>query len=139
MSSTNLSWVLAAEDPQRLAGFYAALLECPQEQGFSGSHWIVEPAGGCRLEIYRPSRQRPFPLRGRALAPCLRLAPSKAPLEHLQQQLPAWIALGASLIEPARLRIFVLNDCFYVTGVVTSNTPQLRRIGKFRGHNTQVA
>ena len=37
------------------------------------------------------------------MAPCLRLTPSKAPLEHLQQQLPAWIALGASLIEPARL------------------------------------
>ena len=106
MSSTNLSWVLAAEDPQRLAGFYAALWECPQVQGFSGSHWIVEPAGGCRLEIYRPSRQRPFPPRGRAMAPCLRLAPSKAPLEHLQQQLPAWIALGASLIEPARLEAF---------------------------------
>ena len=106
MSFTNLSWVLAAEDPQRLAGFYAALWECLKEQGFSGSHWIVEPAGGCRLEIYRPSRQRPFPLRGRAMAPCLRLASSKAPLEHLQQQLPAWIALGASLIEPARLEAF---------------------------------
>ena len=106
MSSPNLSWVLAAEDPQRLAAFYAALLECPQKQGFSPSHWIVDLAGGCRLEIYRPSRQRPFPLRGRALAPCLRLAPSKVPLEHLQQQLPAWIALGASLIEPARLEAF---------------------------------
>ena len=111
MSSPNLSWVLAAEDPQRLAGFYAALWECPQEQGFSGSHWIVESAGECRLEIYRPSRQRPFPLRGRALAPCLRLAPSKDPLEHLQQQLPAWIALGASLIEPARLEAFGSEVC----------------------------
>ena len=106
MSSPNLSWVLAAEDPQRIAAFYAALLECPQKQGFSPSHWIVDLAGGCHLEIYRPSRQRPFPLRGRALAPCLRLAPSKVPLEHLQQQLPVWIALGASLIEPARLEAF---------------------------------
>ena len=106
MSSTNLSWVLAADDPQRLAGFYAALLECPNEQGFSRSHWIVELAGGGRLEIYRPSRQRPFPLRGRAMAPCLRLPPSNVPLAHLQQHLPTWLAMGASLKEPPRLEAF---------------------------------
>ena len=106
MSSTNLSWVLAAEDPQRLASFYAALLERPQREGFSESHCIVDLAGGGRLEIYRPSRQRPFPLRGRAMAPCLRLASSDVPLEDLQHQLPAWLALGASLIEPARQEAF---------------------------------
>ena len=106
MSSTNLSWALAAEDPQRLASFYAALLERPQQEGFSKSHCVVDLAGGGRLEIYSPSRQRPFPLRGRAMAPCLRLASSDVPLEDLQHQLPAWLTLGASLIEPARQEAF---------------------------------
>ena len=40
------------------------------------------------------------------MAPCLRLASSDVPLEDLQQQLPAWLALGASLIEPARQEAF---------------------------------
>ena len=106
MSSINLSWVLAAEDPQRLARFYAALLGCPQRDGFSPSHCIVDLGGAGRLEIYRPSRNRPFPQRGRVVAPCLRLPPMDGPLEALQQQLPTWLALGASLMEPARQEPF---------------------------------
>ncbi|MEC8441848.1 MAG: VOC family protein [Cyanobacteriota bacterium] len=106
MTSGTLSWVLAAHDPNQLAGFYAALFGVEQHQGFSASHRYLDLEGALRLEIYRPSSRRPFPARGRCLAPCLRLSPDPQPLDQLMRQLPAWLAIGATVVEPARLEPF---------------------------------
>ena len=106
MTSGTLSWVLAANDPAQLAGFYAALFGVEQRQGFSASHRCLDLDGQVRLEIYRPSSRRPFPSRGRCLAPCLRLPPDPQPLDRLEQQLPTWLALGATVVEPVRLEPF---------------------------------
>ena len=106
MTSGTFSWVLAAHDPEHVAGFYAALFGVEQRQGFSASHRCLELDGALRLEIYRPSSRRPFPSRGRCLAPCLRLPPNPQPLDQLMQHLPAWLALGATVVEPARLEPF---------------------------------
>ncbi|WP_392349804.1 VOC family protein [Parasynechococcus sp.] len=101
-----ISWVLASHDPSRLAAFYSRLLNRDAAPGWSATHWVIDLAEGLSLEIYRPSRQRPFPDRGRHLAPCLRLKASADPLTHLQGMLPHWLAAGASIAESPRLESF---------------------------------
>ena len=85
MNAIQISWVLAAEDSVRLARFYSELFQATLVPGVAQHHSIVQFSDGTRLEIYRPSRRRPFPARGRALAPCLRLPPSQQPLPELQR------------------------------------------------------
>ena len=106
MKPTSISWVLAAHEPEPLARFYAAAFGTVAERGFSQQHWRVQLADGGCLEIYRPSRSRPFPERGRALAPCLRLPACQHPLEQLEGCLPELIASGASVQQPPRLEPF---------------------------------
>ena len=101
-----ISWVLASHDPCRLAAFYAALFGVCAEQGFSTNHWVIAFSEGSQLELYKPSRKRPFPTRGQHLAPCLRLRGSEDPLEQLTSRLPGWCALGASIAEPPRREPF---------------------------------
>ncbi|AII49487.1 hypothetical protein KR52_10075 [Synechococcus sp. KORDI-52] len=101
-----ISWVLAAEDPARLASFYSELLHATVKPGVAKHHCIVEFSDGTRLEIYRPSRQRPFPIRGRALAPCLKLPPSQEPLPELQRLLNTSLQCGGLLLDEARLEPF---------------------------------
>jgi len=104
--SIDLSWVLACDAPDRLARFYAALLDTSAQQGLSTSHWIVRGPQGMRLQFYRPSSQRPAELRGRAWSPCFQRSSPSQPLASLE----TWSALiserGAVLKEPARLEPF---------------------------------
>ena len=74
MNAIQISWVLAAEDSTRLATFYSELFQATLMPGVAEHHCIVQFSDGTRLEIYQPSRRRPFPDRGKALAPCLRLS-----------------------------------------------------------------
>ena len=69
MICSQLGWVLAAREPERLARFYGLVLGITAQSGFSKHHWVL--ARGPR--VYRPSRTRAFPMTGRRLAPCLRL------------------------------------------------------------------
>ncbi|MFZ9945735.1 MAG: VOC family protein [Vulcanococcus sp.] len=95
--------VLAADEPQQLAAFYAGLVDGLAVPGFSGSHWRVHlPAMGW-LELYRPSRERPVvPGRGR-LAICLKRQGDGPSLEGWMQHA---IALGAQPLEEARQEPF---------------------------------
>ena len=102
MNAMQISWVLAAEDSVRLAAFYSELFQATLVPGVAQHHNIVQFSDGTRLEIYRPSRNRPFPVRGRALAPCLRLPPSQEPLPELQRLLSNALQRGGSLLEEAR-------------------------------------
>ena len=106
MNAMQISWVLAAEDSVRLAQFYSELFQARLMAGVAKHHCIVQFSDGTRLEIYRPSRKRPFPARGRALAPCLRLTPSHDPLPELQRLLHTALQRGGSLLEDARLEPF---------------------------------
>ena len=106
MIRSQLGWVLASKEPERLACFYASILGITAEQGFSPYHWVLPLAEGMNLEIYRPSRTRPFPESGRRLAPCWRLRPAARPLEALQALLPDLKAAGAVIDEPPRCEPF---------------------------------
>ena len=106
MNAMQISWVLAADDSARLARFYSELFQATLKPGMAEHHCIVQFDDGTRLEIYRPSRQRPFPIRGRALAPCLRLSPSQEPLLELEGLLEQALQRGGSLLEDARVEPF---------------------------------
>ena len=101
-----LSWVLASPEPERLAGFYAALLGVDARAGFSSSHWLVTTTAGADLQFYRPSRQRPLAAQGRAWSPCFSDHTEGDPL----QQLRCWCDLacqqGAQQLDAPRLEPF---------------------------------
>ena len=101
------SLVLAADDSHRLASFYASLLDCPPEAGFSASHWRLAWPGGGLLEIYEPSQARPLPRQIGRLSLCLqRDCPDERPLDQLQAWIDSALAAGASLEQPPRLEPF---------------------------------
>ena len=104
--TTSLSWVLAANNPQSLAEFYANALGCSCRQGLSEQHWMVSLPTGGTLQIYRPSRQRPWPVQGAALAPCFQ----RIGTDYPETELAGWIeqleVLGARRRETARLESF---------------------------------
>ena len=106
MNAMQISWVLAAEDSLHLARFYSELFQATLMPGLAQHHCIVQFSDGTRLEIYRPSSKRPFPVRGRALAPCLRLTPSQDPLPELQRLVSSALQRGGSLLEDARVEPF---------------------------------
>ena len=106
MNAIQISWVLAAEDSARLATFYSELFQATLKPGLAEHHCIVQFSDGTRLEVYRPSSKRPFPKRGRALAPCLRFSPSLDPLPELQQLVTTALQQGGSLLEDARIEPF---------------------------------
>ena len=106
MSSTQISWVLAAQSPGSLVRFYADLLGGHAEQGHSEHHWVLTVLQDLRIEIYRPSRQRPFPVKGRCLAPCLRLQEHAEPLKKLQSVVAELMTKQATVLEPPRLESF---------------------------------
>ena len=56
-----ISWVLASQEPEQLALFYAELFHCKASAGFSSRHWLVPLGAGFSLEIYQPSSRRIFP------------------------------------------------------------------------------
>ena len=107
--SLQTALVLAADDPQAQAQFYAALLGCSPVPGMHARHWRLPwPAGGW-LEIYAPSRARPQPRATGRLALCLqRVAAADA-----SAALGDWIAraeiLGARRLEEPRLEPFGLE------------------------------
>jgi hypothetical protein len=99
--------VLAADDPERLAAFYGALLETAPRPGFSPSHWRLLGPGERRLEIYAPSRRRPRPRGEGRLALCFsRPADGAPPLQVLDDWLVTVVDLGAVPVEPPRLEPF---------------------------------
>ena len=106
MTAITTTWVLAAQDPANLARFYSVLLGVEPIPGFSTQHWRVPLSAGGELEIYRPSRHRPFPDRGRALAPCLRQIARDEPLVVLMRWVTAAVASGAVVVEPPRQEAF---------------------------------
>ena len=106
VETTSMSWVLAAHNPQKLAEFYAQALNCSCRAGLSDQHWTVSLPTGGTLQVYRPSRRRPWPIRGAAMAPCLqRKSNSRA-----ETELETWIrqleGLGAQRREHTRLESF---------------------------------
>ncbi|MCT0206823.1 VOC family protein [Synechococcus sp. CS-1332] len=99
--------VLAADEPERLAAFYGALLQSTPLVGSSARHWRLLGPGEGRLEIYAPSRQRPRPRGEGRLALCFsRPAGALPPLQVLHDWHAAMLALGAVAVEPPRQEPF---------------------------------
>lgn len=99
--------VLAADDPERLAVFYGALLQTTPLVGASARHWRLQGSGEGRLEIYAPSRRRPRPRGEGRLALCFsRPAGQNPPLQVLNDWLTTVLPLGAALVEPPRQEPF---------------------------------
>jgi len=95
--------VLAADNPEALAAFYAALVDASPTPGFSTAHWrVLLPAMGW-LELYRPSRQRPLPQGRGRLAVCLKRQGDAAALARWMEQA---LALGAERLEEPRQEAF---------------------------------
>jgi len=102
----SLSWVLASRRPAQLAKFYADLLGTSPRPGMADHHWIVTlPAQGT-LQIYTPSRGRPWPAIGSALAPCLQRRVQTDPLQELQAWHQHVIDLGGRSSEEPRQESF---------------------------------
>ena len=101
-----LSWVLATEQPEGLARFYAEVLEATARRGLSDSHWLVDVGEGEPLQFYCPSRARTPDPKGRSWAPCLTRMTPDQPLNVVR----AWSALasehGAEQKEDPRLEPF---------------------------------
>jgi len=95
--------VLAADDPQALAAFYAVLAGASVSAGFSAAHWRVPLPEMGWLELYRPSRQRPLPPGRGRLAVCLKRQGDGPALELWMQQA---LALGAQRLEAPRQEAF---------------------------------
>ena len=101
-----LSWVLASPEPERLAGFYAALLGVDARAGFSSSHWLVRTTAGADLQFYRPSRQRPLAAQGRAWSPCFSDHTEGDPLQQLRCWCDWACQQGAQQLDAPRLEPF---------------------------------
>ena len=101
-----LSWVLASRRPEQLAKFYADLLGTSPKAGMASHHWIVSLPGQGILQIYKPSRHRPWPACGSVLAPCLQRKAEADPLQELQAWQQHVIELGGRGIEEPRLESF---------------------------------
>ena len=101
-----LNWVLASRRPEHLAKFYADLLGTKPKPGVAAHHWIVPlQAQGC-LQVYTPSRNRPWPASGSALAPCLQRRAMADPLLELQAWHQHVIQLGGRSTEEPRRESF---------------------------------
>ena len=101
-----LSWVLASRRPEQLATFYAELLGTTPKPGVAAHHWIVPLQAQGSLQIYTPSRNRPWPDSGSALAPCLQRRAKADPLVELQCWQQHVIQLGGKSTEEPRLESF---------------------------------
>ena len=106
MSTTQFSWVLASHNPAQLVLFYAELLAGQPQQGLGQHHWILSISQDLRIEFYRPSRTRPFPAKGRCLAPCLRLQEHEEPIKELLTVVTDLRAKGATVLEAPRSEPF---------------------------------
>ena len=102
----HLSWVLATSNPDQLAYFYAAVLECQARRGLSDSHWLVNAGQGAALQFYRPSRARDPEPQGRAWSPCLNRTTSGDPLVAVTAWSSQACDRGAQRKESPRLESF---------------------------------
>ena len=101
-----LCWVLPARRPEQLARFYGDLLGTTPQPGVAAHHWIVPLQGQGSLQIYTPSRKRPWPSSGSALAPCLQKRAKAEPLLELRHWHQRVIRLGGRSTEEPRLEAF---------------------------------
>ena len=103
---TSLSWILASRQPRQLAGFYAELLNTSVRSGLADHHWIVPLKPSGTLQIYTPSRSRPWPTSGSVLAPCLQRQVDVDPLAALTRWQEQVMALGGRSTESPRREPF---------------------------------
>ncbi|MEY3750072.1 MAG: hypothetical protein RLZZ11_422 [Cyanobacteriota bacterium] len=95
--------VLAADQPNDLAGFYGSLLEQAPQRGSGPNHCRLPLPQGGWLEVYRPSQARPQPRQRGRLALCLQ---RKGGWPELQAWIERAQSLGAQLLDGPRQEPF---------------------------------
>ncbi|BEV36290.1 VOC family protein [Synechococcus sp. M16CYN] len=98
--------MLAARNLGVLSDFYAKLFGAKPSPGETDHHRVFILNGGLRLDIYRPSRQRPFPRQGRVLSTCLRFPAHATPLSKLRHYVRNALEIGASVLELPQVEVF---------------------------------
>ena len=103
LPAATCSVLLAAADPDGLAGFYGELLGVVPQAGLGPGHWRLSLPGGGLLELYAPSRRRGLAAPGGRQALCLQ---RRGAADALTAWVEAACARGAQLAEPVRQEPF---------------------------------
>ena len=106
MNRMKISSVLASQAPKSLARFYAFVMDAQMQEGLNDDHWVLASNQGQIIEIFRPSRNKPFTLRGRVFALCIHGKSSLDPLSSIRVLIADLISKGAFLIEEPKLELF---------------------------------
>ena len=106
MTLTDISWALASSFPKELAEFYAFALEADIQEGLNNDHWWVYHHNGSKIQIFRPSRTRPFSERGSSFALCVQGDSSPEPLSAIEQWCLSLLAGGAEIFQEPSLEFF---------------------------------
>ena len=106
MSPIHLSVVIASSHPQKLSEFYAFATNGDLLPGISSDHYVISHPNGLSIQIYRPSKNRSWPDRGRSSALCLQETPSENPIFLISKWATSLISKGASIVEQPTLEVF---------------------------------
>jgi len=98
--------VIASNLPKRLAVFYSCVFENDFKVGVSPEHFVIEINQVTTIHIYKPSKKRDFPARGKTVSICVEKISLIDPITELRDFVQILISIGASIIENPRLEKF---------------------------------
>ena len=94
---TNISCVIASDNPQKLSLFYASLLKAEICEGLSANHWLVSTEKGLKINIYKPSRKHQQFVYGARLSICFEALSSLNPNKDIDEWIIKCLNLGAQI------------------------------------------
>ncbi len=106
MSTFQLSLVIASQEPQKLAEFYAFATKGDLQYGEDVHHYLIVNGNGMHIQIYRPSKKRAWSNKFAATSLCLQQSPSIDPLAQIDQCISRLVLKGASVVEEPRNESF---------------------------------
>ena len=106
MFANEVSLVLAARAPKKLAQFYAQVLEVKQSMGFTEDHWLVLHPNGMKLHIFNPSHKSPLNKTPGNFGLCIHGKPQLQPLSTIEKRILELVSMGARPIGEAKLESF---------------------------------
>ena len=106
MIQPELSFVIPAKSPIRLAGFYSFVIGEEIQPGFNQDHLLICHPNGSTIQIYRPSGELSFPLTQNSMGLCFQGEPSTTPLNALEEWVGELLSKGAKIISSTSLQSF---------------------------------
>ena len=98
--------MLASQKPERLAEFYAFVLDAEIKRGLNFHHYWVLAQSGVKIQIYLPSRNCLRAMKGRSFSLCLTARASNDPISTIGELSSQIILKGASVLEEPRKESF---------------------------------